>query len=70
MFTNEDEGFQELFDRLLASTSTKQSVKMSESTRQSRRDDPMSMRGAKESRKGKPRKAMLAQERATKVRIR
>ena len=33
MFTNEDEGFQELFDRLL--------VKMSESKMQTRRDDPM-----------------------------
>ena len=38
MFTNEDEGFQELFDRLLACSSTKQSVKMSEIKR---RDDPM-----------------------------
>ena len=27
MFTNEDEGFQELFDRLLAYSSTEQSVK-------------------------------------------
>ena len=41
MFTNEDEGFQELFDRLLAYNSTKQSVKMSEIRRQNRRDDPM-----------------------------
>ena len=41
MFTNEDEGFQELDDRLLAHSSTKQSVKMSESKRQTRRDDPM-----------------------------
>ena len=41
MFTNEDEGFQELFDRLLAYSSTKQSVKMSENKRQTRRDDPM-----------------------------
>ena len=41
MFTNGDEGFQELFDRLLAYSSTKQSVKMSESKRQTRRDDPM-----------------------------
>ena len=41
MFTNEDEGFQELFDRLLAYSSTKQSVKMSEIKRQNRRDDPM-----------------------------
>ena len=36
MFTNEDGSFQELFDRLLAYSSTKQSVKMSESTRQTR----------------------------------
>ena len=41
MFTNEDESFQELFDRLLACSSTKQSVKMSESKRHTRRDDPM-----------------------------
>ena len=41
MFTNEDDGFQELFARLLAYSSTKQSVKMSESKRQTRRDDPM-----------------------------
>ena len=40
-FTNEDEGFQKLFDRLLAYSSTKQSVKMSENMRQTRRDDPM-----------------------------
>ena len=41
MFTKEDAGFQELFDRLLACSSTKQSVKMSEIKRQNRRDDPM-----------------------------
>ena len=31
MFANEDEGFQELYDRLLAYRSTKQSIQMSES---------------------------------------
>ena len=37
MFANEDEGFQELFDRLLvAYSSTKQSIKMSEIKRQNR----------------------------------
>ena len=41
MFTNEDECFQESFDRLLACSSTKQSVQMSESKRQTSRDDPM-----------------------------
>ena len=41
MFANEDKGFQELFDRLLAYNSTKQSVKMSEINRRNRRDDPM-----------------------------
>ena len=41
IFANEDEGYQELPDRLLAYISTKQSVKMSESKRQTRRDDPM-----------------------------
>ena len=41
MFGKEDEGFQELFDRLLTHRSTKQSIKMSEIKRQNRRDDPM-----------------------------
>ena len=41
MFANEDERFQELFDRLLAYSGTKQSVRMSEIKRQNRRDDPM-----------------------------
>ena len=41
MFTNEDEGFQDLLDRLLTYSSTKQSVKMSEIRKESRRDDPM-----------------------------
>ena len=41
MFTNEDEGFQELFDRLLAYSSTKQSIQMSESKKPTRKDDPM-----------------------------
>ena len=37
MFTSEDEGFQEL----LAYSSTKQSVKMSESKKTTKKDDPM-----------------------------
>ena len=41
MFTNGQEGFQELIDRLLAYSSTKQSVKMSESKKPTRKDDPM-----------------------------
>ena len=41
IFTNEDEGFQELFDRLLVHSSTKQSILMSESKRPTRKDDPM-----------------------------
>ena len=41
MFTNKDEGFQELFDRLLAYSSTKLSIQMSESKRPTRKDDPM-----------------------------
>ena len=41
MFANEDEGFQELFGRLLAYSSTKQSIKMSKIKKQNRRDDPM-----------------------------
>ena len=57
MFTNEDDGFQELFDRLLAYSSTKQSVKVSESKRQTRRDDPMDIDAlSKQSRKGKSKK--------------
>ena len=41
MFANEDEGFQELYDRLLAYSSTKQSITMSESKKTTRKDDPM-----------------------------
>ena len=56
MFANEDEGFQELFDRLLAYISTKQSIKMSEIKRQNRRDDPMEVdalsRGKRKGKKG------------------
>ena len=54
MFATEDEGFQELFDRLLAHSSTKQSIKMSEIKRQNRRDDPMEVDAlSKDERKGK-----------------
>ena len=42
MFTNEDEGFQELYDELLAYSSTKQSVKVSESKRRARDVDALS----------------------------
>ena len=41
MFANEDEGFQELYDRLLAYSSTKQSIQMSESKKSTEKDDPM-----------------------------
>ena len=41
MFANEDEDFQELYDRLLAYSSTKQSIQMSESKKTTRKDDPM-----------------------------
>jgi len=40
MFAHEDEGFQELYDRLLAYGSTKQSISMSEN-KTTRKDDPM-----------------------------
>ena len=54
MFANEDEGFQELFDRLLANSSTKQSVRMSEIKRRNRRNDPMVVDAlSKGKRKGK-----------------
>ena len=52
--------------RLLA-YSTKQSVKMSESKRKTRRDDPMDVDAPTESRKEKARKANKAQEMATRV---
>ena len=41
MFANEDEGVQELYDRLLAYRSTKQSIQMSESKKSTKKDDPM-----------------------------
>ena len=59
MFTNEDEGFQELFDRLVVYSSTKQSVKMSKSKRQTRRDDPMDVDAlSKRKSKGKSKKGV------------
>ena len=52
------EGFQELFDRLQAYNSTKQSVKMSESKRQTRRADPMDVDAlSKGKSKGKSKKS-------------
>ena len=55
MFTNEDEGFQELFGRLLAYIGTKQSIQMSESKRPTRKDGPMDVDAlSKGSGKGKP----------------
>ena len=41
MFANEYEGFQELYDRLLAYSSKKQSITMSKSKKTTRKDDPM-----------------------------
>ena len=41
MFANEDEGFQELCDRLLAYISTKQSIQMSENKKTTKNDDSM-----------------------------
>ena len=61
MFANEDEGFQELSDRLLAYSSTKQSVKMSESKRQTRRDDPIDVDAlSKGKSKGKGKKSPVS----------
>ena len=62
MFANEDEGFQGLYDRLLAHSSTKQSIQMSESKKSTKKDDPMDAdalnKGAgKENRKEKARRA-------------
>ena len=51
MFADEDEGFQELFDRLLANSSTKQSIQMSESKKPTRKDGPMDVDALS---KGKP----------------
>ena len=56
MFTNEDEGFQKLSDRLLAYSSTKQSIQMSESKIPTREDDPMDV-DALSNRKEKARRA-------------
>ena len=41
VFANEDKGFQVLYDRLLAYRSTKQSIQMSESKKNTKKDDPM-----------------------------
>ena len=70
MFTNEAEGFQELFGRLLAYSSTKQSVKTSESKRQARRDDPMDVVGlinGKSKGKGKKGKGNIGQNQTSAV---
>ena len=57
MFTNEDQGFQDLFDRLLAYSSTKQSVNMSDIRKQLRRDDAMNFDAlSKRKTKGKGKK--------------
>ena len=53
VFAKEDEGFQELYDRLLAYSSTKQSITMSESKETTKMIQWMLMRHAKESRKEK-----------------
>ena len=60
---NDDEGFQELYDRLLAYSSTKQSIQMSESKKSTKKDDPMEVdalnkESLKESLKEKARRAM------------
>ena len=52
MFANEDEGFQELCDRLLAYSSTKQSITVSESKKTTRKDDPMEQRKVGKGKKG------------------
>ena len=41
MFANEDEGFEELYGRLLAYSSTKQSIQTSENKKSTKKDDPM-----------------------------
>ena len=56
MFTNEDEGFQELYDRLLAYSSTKQSTQMSESKKTTKKDDPMDVDAGKRKSNGKGKK--------------
>ena len=69
MFENEDEGFQELYDRLLACSSTKQSITMSEN-KTTRKDEPMDVDALSKgtSRKEKARKALPTKERAAKAR--
>ena len=57
MFANEDEGFQELYDRLMAYSSTKQSITMSESKKTTRKDDRVDVDGlSKGKSKGKGKK--------------
>ena len=56
MFANEDEGFQELYDKLLAYSSTKQSIQMSEN-KTARKDDPMDVHASSKGKsKGKGKK--------------
>ena len=82
MFANEDGGFQELYDRLLACSRTKQSITMSESKKTTRKDDPMDVdalnngagkenpkeKARRAKAKERARKALLALERAARVR--
>ena len=59
MFANEDEGFQELYDRLLAYSSTKQSIQMSEN-KATRMYDPMDVDAlSKGKSKGKARRGAI-----------
>ena len=54
-FANEDEGFEELCDRLLAYSSTKQSIQLSEKKKSTKKDDPMDVDAMdKGAGKGKP----------------
>ena len=55
MFANEDEGFEELYDRLLAYSSTEQSIQLCEKKRSTKKDDPMDVDALdKGAGKGKP----------------
>ena len=57
MFANEDEGFQELYDRLLPYSSTKQSIQTIESKKPTRKDNPMDVDAlSKENRREKARR--------------
>ena len=69
IFANEDEGFQELYDRLHAYSSTQQSIRMSQSKETSEKDDPMDVDAlSKGKSKGKEKKGSSGKGKGPKAR--